>query len=643
MVRLLLVDDQRFIRESLKAIFENEPNIQVVGTASDGATAIEQVEYLNPDVVLLDLEMPQLSGLEATRLIRQNFETVKILVFSSHEEQECIDYALELGASGYLLKSSSHCEIKQAVHIVSQGHKLPNPLMKIKERILEPQSLQIIKAETVIPTFSINKQPLSEHPKTEAISSERSLQIQLRQTTAIANTNSSTPNSSIIESKLLVSPQTSWKQYLGFGLTFAALLAVISTVIYRQGIVPSQSIAVSSVEKPLPVESLELSPVSSMEVSRDYVGEIAPKRKSSLSFEKVGRVTRILAKAGDRVTAGQPLAYLDAQSIDLQRQDLIAQRDQAVARLAELKAGPIQENIASAQAVIKPIQEQLNLAIVKRDRRNQLFQAGAISQEQLNDATTEVQRLQAMIEEAESRVKELQAGTRPESISAQQAAIASIEAKIDSLQLEQRNSVLKAPFAGQIADRLIDEGTVISPGQPVMQLIEGGDVEAIVGVPSSVALTLQRGNNYSIQVNEAKHSATFRDVLPELDPNTLTQKAIFSVASSQAKQLPSNQIVRLSLRESVKTSGFWVPIVALTKGNRGLWSSFVLERHPLSNQQEPTETYKLTKQDVEILHTESDRALVRGTLKSGDKIVASGVHRLVPGQLVIISKQQTTQ
>lgn len=632
MVRLLLVDDQRFIRESLKAIFENDSNIKVVGTASDGSTAVEQVELLSPDVVLMDLEMPQMGGLEATRMIRQNFQAVKILVFSSHAEQEHIDYALALGASGYLLKSSSHSDIAQAVHLVSQGDAIPAPMTMLQGQTLQSQSLQLVKSKTVLPPIAI-AQALSAEVRATALSSELALQMQSQQPVIVPNA-----NPSIIESELLVLPQMGWKQYLGFGLTLAALLAGIGTVVYRQGIVSSQSVALSPVESPLPVEALELSPVHSMEVARNYVGEIAPKRKSALSFEKTGRVTRILVKAGDRVVAGQALAHLDTQETDLQRQDLIAQRSQAVAHLTELKAGPVQENIASAQAGIKPIQEQLDLAMLKRDRRKELHQAGAISLEQLNDATTEVRRLQAMVEEAQSRVDELQAGTRPESISAQEAAIASIDAKIDSIQLNQRNSILKAPFSGQIADRLIDEGTVVSPGQPLIQLVEGGDVEAIVGVPSSVASTLTRGKNYSVQVGKAQYSATLRDVLPELDPNTLTQKAIFTVSDSQAKQLPSKQIVRLSLPESVSISGFWVPIVALTKGNRGLWSGFVLESSPLSTPQQPAKTYKLIKQDVEVLHTESDRVLVRGTLKPGDKIVASGVHRLVPGQLVTLSK-----
>jgi DNA-binding NarL/FixJ family response regulator/uncharacterized protein involved in exopolysaccharide biosynthesis len=127
MIRILLVDDQKSIRESLKMILESAPDLQVVGTASDGHTAIEQVSYLKPDVVLIDMEMPGLDGVSATQIISEKYTDVKVLVLSMHDDEALIAQSTRAGALGYLLKNTPPQELRAAVRFVQLGYPQYGP------------------------------------------------------------------------------------------------------------------------------------------------------------------------------------------------------------------------------------------------------------------------------------------------------------------------------------------------------------------------------------------------------------------------------------------------------------------------------------------------------------------------------------
>ena len=106
MIGILLVDDQKLIRQGLKALLELDPEIQVLGSASDGQTAIEQAEILHPDIVLLDIRMPGMDGVAATRIICERFANTKVIVLSGYDDEEYLTDALRSGAMGYLLKDT---------------------------------------------------------------------------------------------------------------------------------------------------------------------------------------------------------------------------------------------------------------------------------------------------------------------------------------------------------------------------------------------------------------------------------------------------------------------------------------------------------------------------------------------------------
>ena len=131
MIRILLVDDQALVRAGFRMILDAEIEIEVVGEASDGREAIDQAQALRPDVVLMDIRMPELDGLEATRRIlaeaADGHEGPKILMLTTFDLDEYVYEALRAGASGFLLKDTPPEQLVAAIHVIAHGEALLSP------------------------------------------------------------------------------------------------------------------------------------------------------------------------------------------------------------------------------------------------------------------------------------------------------------------------------------------------------------------------------------------------------------------------------------------------------------------------------------------------------------------------------------
>ncbi len=126
-IRVVIADDHPVVREGLAAMLEREPDLEVVGEARDGQEAIERVAALRPDVVLMDLQMPRVDGVEAIRQIREHHSGVHVLVLTTYDDDESILRGVEAGARGYLLKDAPRDELFRAVRAVARGESLLQP------------------------------------------------------------------------------------------------------------------------------------------------------------------------------------------------------------------------------------------------------------------------------------------------------------------------------------------------------------------------------------------------------------------------------------------------------------------------------------------------------------------------------------
>ncbi len=176
-IRILLVDDQRLFRQSLKHLLEQDPQIQVVGEAADGQEAVVQATELQPDMILLDVELPALSGPQAARLIRERLPRVKILMLSVHDEDERIRDSLSGGADGYIIKDADHREflriIKQTMagesiaspFLISPGQRTPTPLPDLTPRERQILSLlgEAMSNKEIAKTMNLSPETVKSH------------------------------------------------------------------------------------------------------------------------------------------------------------------------------------------------------------------------------------------------------------------------------------------------------------------------------------------------------------------------------------------------------------------------------------------------------------------------------------------------
>jgi len=126
-IRILLADDHAILRDGIRALFQDEPDMLVVGEAEDGHTALRLITELKPDVVVLDIGMPLLNGLDATRQIKRDHPRTRVLILTMHENEEYVRQVLASGAMGYILKDAAARELIDAIRAVYRGEAVLSP------------------------------------------------------------------------------------------------------------------------------------------------------------------------------------------------------------------------------------------------------------------------------------------------------------------------------------------------------------------------------------------------------------------------------------------------------------------------------------------------------------------------------------
>ena len=381
----------------------------------------------------------------------------------------------------------------------------------------------------------------------------------------------------------------------------------------------------------LPVVTTSLELADSYSSYQTYTGETIASRSSEMGFERGGRLVRVFVNEGDRISIGTPLAKLDTSNLDAQRQGLIAQKSEAQALLAELNNGATPEEIDSAQAQVRDLEQQLELENIRATRREYLFSQGAVNREELEEITFNAKALAERLSDARSNLKQRKNGSRVEQIDAQRAVVDRLLAEINALDITIANSTLLSPFEGIVSVRNFDEGSIISSGQSVLRLVENSQLKVKIGVPPKVATQLQVDSTQRLTISSRQYEAKVVSILPEVNSSTRNLTAVFELGSTDVGQVLPQQIARLKLIRESEREGYWLPISALTKGERGLWSCYALDK---SGKQ-----LRVERRLVELLETQNQQVFVRGTLQPGDEIVVKGTHRLIPGQVVTASNE----
>lgn len=326
--------------------------------------------------------------------------------------------------------------------------------------------------------------------------------------------------------------------------------------------------------EPLPVETITVEWSETYTITRSFVGRVEARQESDLGFEIAGAIDAVLVEEGQTIAAGEPVARLNTDRLEARRAELVAARDRAAAdsELAELRF----ERTSDARA------------------RN------AASQQAYDDAE-----------------KGLQAA---------RAALAAAAAAIDTVDTEIAKAVIASPFDAVVAERLADTGRVIAPGTPVVRLFERTGPEVRFALAGDAADTLTPGQSIDVSIRDRVVEGTVAAVLPTRDAAARGVDVIVRLGVP-LNGIRRGDLARLDLPRTRDAQGFWIPIQALSEGVRGLWSVYLLE--PAGDG-----TATITRADVAVVHEETDRAYIAGALETGDRIVASGLHRVTPGMTV---------
>ena len=457
MIRILIVDDRNILRQGLQALLEPKPNLEVIGMADNGKSALEQVKNLQPDLVLMDIEMPEMNGVTATQKICELFPTTKVIVLTSHEDPKCVAEALQAGAKGYLLKHTLADDLEKAIWLVCHGYsQVESKLLEkfiaetstSKSVISEQNEFALVQNNTSVAkalpsseknadrekllandstnTFYFNNHSsngekernfsyqrdenasllagntYTQHPKNEKftieepLSNEASSQESLNTNNLVIKKTSEQPSVS----------QESQQKKGAFGKfkTWSIAGSIVIIMLLTMGITwirwfNRRSSQFTSAQTSVPVSAPVIKTISGL-------GRIEPQGKAiSLSAPtslEAAKVEELLVKEGDRVEQGQIIAILDGRQRQLAAlEEAKTQVEVAQVRLEQVKAGAKQGAILAKQAAIANLQEELAGEI-------QTQQATiARSTAQLDNARTEFQRYQQLYEKGAISASEL--------------------------------------------------------------------------------------------------------------------------------------------------------------------------------------------------------------------------------------------
>lgn len=161
MIKIMVADDQELIRQSLQIVLNSKKDLEVISTAADGQEVIRNIRKNKPDVILMDIRMPKMDGVQCTQIIKENYPEIKIIILTTFDDDEYVYNALKFGASGYLLKGVSMDELENAVKTVYSGRAMINP--DIATKVLKLFS-QMAQADF---TIKVGNRGVEELTKTE--------------------------------------------------------------------------------------------------------------------------------------------------------------------------------------------------------------------------------------------------------------------------------------------------------------------------------------------------------------------------------------------------------------------------------------------------------------------------------------------
>ena len=514
MIRILIVDDQKTIHEGVRVLLDRVPEFRIVGTANNGIEAIAQVDKLKPDVVLMDIEMPELNGLEATEIISQCHKGVKVLILTSLDRHDSIDRALAAGAVGYLLKNMSDRELIKAIQCAFEGCTEIKPSIGFKKSDPNPIS------QAVAQSSSGSNQTTATKIAPQITTSNLDI-------TSNLNNTDTTPKRSTIPFKKSV--------LLGGLIGLSLLISAIAIFSLLKSKASDPITTDRAKQTPEAIETAKVTPVSKVIAT----GKLLPEGgviKISVINAQDSRVEKLLVQEGDFVEANQAIAILQGeekaqqQLRDAQANVEIKQGQLSRIQQGEAKQGEITGQLAviseiearlatetrQKEAQISQAEATLRNALGKYQRYTPLAQEGAIGVSLLNDVQEELEKAKGAIVQLEAELEHtkstLQAKLAQEKANLAQlqevrpidVAIAQAELKQARIQVEQHkaeldNTNVRVPVAGQILRINTRVGEQVNVSQGIAELGQTKQIYAIAEIQETDITKISLGQPATIK------------------------------------------------------------------------------------------------------------------------------------------------
>jgi len=197
------------------------------------------------------------------------------------------------------------------------------------------------------------------------------------------------------------------------------------------------------------------------------------------------------------------------------------------------------------------------------------------------------------------------------------------KAQADLYQVKMEQTKIRAPFAGFIQNRFLDSGTVVSPGIPILEIIDSSGVEAHVSVPGNIIQTLEIGSKYNFSINKKIYPATLKRFTQMSSQGSNNRLCIFEFETF----INPGSISYLELKQTIEGQGAWVPLKSLSQGTQGLWNLYTVTKDVIGQ-------YLVSKQIVEIIHIEGAAAFISGTISTGDMVASGGAAKVIDSEIL---------
>ena len=407
-IRVLIVDDQNFVCQRLKALLEPKADLKVIGTAQNGAVAINLIESLEPDVVLLDLEMPVIDGFEAIEIILKRFPECKVLVLSSHDDDDHLNRALQAGAKGYLLKTASAEELVGAIHSANSSYFQLSP--GLFEKVAQRNSQSDLDTDTTSKESSKNSSKQSDSPAQESSAAPEQNTELFRQKSL---ERLSSPEQ--LDQLMKIVHSKSWIPLATLG--FIGIMALVWGIFGRIPITVEGAGVLIHPSTVVPVQAKGSGQLIDLKVKN---GEVVTKGEVIATIDQSDRqkeLARAQAKLAQLQNQNSEASSVQVESSDRKLLALQQQRQSLQQRLQiiedmtpDLKEKGLLAIQSQRQTSQQRLQNLVDLAPTFKKRfetRQSLYEKGAISEDNLLEARQQYSDNLSSIDEAKDRLKDL--------------------------------------------------------------------------------------------------------------------------------------------------------------------------------------------------------------------------------------------